>query len=71
MKWVPQTFAICFWFAPLVGYIAALYCSQLCARQPQIIRALILTILSLVLTVGGGVAEFLSLPLIGISLMDK
>lgn len=52
-EWISSTFAVAALLVPFIGYIAALYDIPLLARWPRILRVAVLTLLSLLVTVGG------------------
>jgi hypothetical protein len=69
VHWLPAAFGVCFWVVPFVSYIVALYDAPALARWSPFLRAACLPLLSAVMTLGGGLAIFFSLPLIEVPIM--
>ena len=57
-RWVPGAFAVAALVLPFVAYIAAIYHAPLFAKWPRTLKAGVLTVLSIVVTIGGYLVFF-------------
>ena len=59
-RWIPSAFAVAALLLPFIGYIAAIYDAPFFMKWPRILKAGVLTLLSVVFTIGGYVAFFIA-----------
>ena len=59
-RWIPGTFAVAALLLPFIGYIVACYDAPLFARWSRVLKASVLTVSSVVVTIAGYLGLFMA-----------